>query len=132
MSQQQTAPKPSLQGVRIKARKGAVKAQAKHEPSGKCFSATRSCSQLNDIYGKFSETNSINTSKQSPRVILTPLHPNLSKPVLLSNISSMQTHCLKSYSSAVFFNREGAMLMMVHHHPHSRSSRQRSPPRWMT
>ena len=34
MSQQQTA-KPSLQGVRIKARKGTVKAQAKHEPTGK-------------------------------------------------------------------------------------------------
>ncbi|KAH7924268.1 ARM repeat-containing protein [Leucogyrophana mollusca] len=33
MSQQPTATKPSLQGVRIKARKGAVKAQAKHEPS---------------------------------------------------------------------------------------------------
>ncbi|TCD64170.1 hypothetical protein EIP91_004483 [Steccherinum ochraceum] len=33
MSQQQTAAKPSLQGVRIKARKGAVKAHAKHEPS---------------------------------------------------------------------------------------------------
>ncbi|PPQ98623.1 hypothetical protein CVT24_003956 [Panaeolus cyanescens] len=33
MSQQSTAAKPSLQGVRIKARKGAVKAQAKHEPS---------------------------------------------------------------------------------------------------
>ncbi|KAF7985038.1 hypothetical protein HWV62_8869 [Athelia sp. TMB] len=28
----QTVPKPTLQGVRIKARKGAVKAQAKHEP----------------------------------------------------------------------------------------------------
>ncbi|EJD37513.1 ARM repeat-containing protein [Auricularia subglabra TFB-10046 SS5] len=28
-----TAPKPSLQGVRIRARKGAVKAQAKHEPA---------------------------------------------------------------------------------------------------
>ncbi|KXN90608.1 Basic leucine zipper and W2 domain-containing protein 1-A [Leucoagaricus sp. SymC.cos] len=33
MSQQAGATKPSLQGVRIKARKGAVKAQAKHEPS---------------------------------------------------------------------------------------------------
>jgi hypothetical protein len=33
MSQQSTAAKPSLQGVRIKARKGAVKAHAKHEPS---------------------------------------------------------------------------------------------------
>ncbi|KAL9711890.1 hypothetical protein Ac2012v2_004963 [Leucoagaricus gongylophorus] len=33
MSQQAAATKPSLQGVRIKARKGAVKAQAKHEPS---------------------------------------------------------------------------------------------------
>ncbi|KAJ7770241.1 hypothetical protein DFH07DRAFT_806241 [Mycena maculata] len=33
MSQQSTAAKPSLQGVRIKARKGAVKAQAKHEPT---------------------------------------------------------------------------------------------------
>ncbi|KAG6842065.1 hypothetical protein C0991_002719 [Blastosporella zonata] len=33
MSQQSTASKPSLQGVRIKARKGAVKAQAKHEPT---------------------------------------------------------------------------------------------------
>ncbi|KAH9485402.1 Basic leucine zipper and W2 domain-containing protein 2 [Psilocybe cubensis] len=33
MSQQSAAAKPSLQGVRIKARKGAVKAQAKHEPS---------------------------------------------------------------------------------------------------
>ncbi|ETW80583.1 hypothetical protein HETIRDRAFT_476260 [Heterobasidion irregulare TC 32-1] len=33
MSQQQSAAKPSLQGVRIKARKGAVKAQAKHEPT---------------------------------------------------------------------------------------------------
>ncbi|KAF8530523.1 hypothetical protein BU17DRAFT_35813 [Hysterangium stoloniferum] len=33
MSQQQTVPKPSLQGVRIKVRKGAVKAQAKHEPT---------------------------------------------------------------------------------------------------
>ncbi|KAL0955821.1 hypothetical protein HGRIS_002024 [Hohenbuehelia grisea] len=32
MSQQATASKPTLQGVRIKARKGAVKAQAKHEP----------------------------------------------------------------------------------------------------
>jgi hypothetical protein len=35
MSTQQAAPKPSLTGVRIKARKGAVKAQAKHEPEGK-------------------------------------------------------------------------------------------------
>lgn len=34
MSQQSAVPKPSLQGVRIKARKGAVKAQAKHEPAG--------------------------------------------------------------------------------------------------
>jgi len=33
MSQQQSATKPSLQGVRIKARKGLVKAQAKHEPT---------------------------------------------------------------------------------------------------
>ncbi|CAL1707148.1 unnamed protein product [Somion occarium] len=33
MSQQSTAAKPSLQGVRIKARKGAVKAHAKHEPT---------------------------------------------------------------------------------------------------
>ncbi|KIK96657.1 hypothetical protein PAXRUDRAFT_825714 [Paxillus rubicundulus Ve08.2h10] len=33
MSQQPNTAKPSLQGVRIKARKGAVKAQAKHEPS---------------------------------------------------------------------------------------------------
>ncbi|KAI0070633.1 eukaryotic translation initiation factor 5C [Panus rudis PR-1116 ss-1] len=33
MSTQQAAAKPSLQGVRIKARKGAVKAQAKHEPT---------------------------------------------------------------------------------------------------
>jgi len=33
MSQQQSVPKPSLQGVRIKARKGAVKAHAKHEPT---------------------------------------------------------------------------------------------------
>jgi len=31
---QQSAAKPSLQGVRIKARKGAVKAHAKHEPTG--------------------------------------------------------------------------------------------------
>jgi len=36
MSQQSAAAKPSLQGVRIKARKGAVKAQAKHEPTGQC------------------------------------------------------------------------------------------------
>ena len=35
MSQQVSASKPSLTGVKIKARKGAVKAQAKHEPSGK-------------------------------------------------------------------------------------------------
>ena len=34
MSQQSAAAKPSLQGVRIKARKRAVKAQAKHEPDG--------------------------------------------------------------------------------------------------
>ncbi|KAA1476025.1 ARM repeat-containing protein [Dentipellis sp. KUC8613] len=33
MSQQQAVPKPSLQGVRIRARKGAVKAHAKHEPT---------------------------------------------------------------------------------------------------
>ncbi|GBE81181.1 eukaryotic translation initiation factor 5C [Sparassis crispa] len=33
MSQQSAAPKPSLQGVRIRARKGAVKAHAKHEPA---------------------------------------------------------------------------------------------------
>ncbi|KAF7376148.1 W2 domain-containing protein [Mycena sanguinolenta] len=32
-SSQSSAAKPSLQGVRIKARKGAVKAQAKHEPT---------------------------------------------------------------------------------------------------
>ncbi|KAF8210275.1 hypothetical protein K438DRAFT_1903844 [Mycena galopus ATCC 62051] len=32
-SQQSSAAKPSLQGVRIKARKGAVKAHAKHEPT---------------------------------------------------------------------------------------------------
>lgn len=35
MSQQQSAAKPSLQGVRIRTRKGAVKAQAKHEPTGR-------------------------------------------------------------------------------------------------
>jgi hypothetical protein len=40
MSQQQSAAKPSLQGVRIKARKGAVKAHAKHEPTG---TSRRSC-----------------------------------------------------------------------------------------
>ena len=34
MSQQAAAAKPSLQGVRIKARKRAVKASAKHEPTG--------------------------------------------------------------------------------------------------
>ena len=34
---QQAAAKPSLQGVRIKARKGAVKAHAKHEPAGKSY-----------------------------------------------------------------------------------------------
>ncbi|KAF8482729.1 armadillo-type protein [Russula ochroleuca] len=33
MSQQQSATKPSLQGVRIRTRKGAVKAHAKHEPT---------------------------------------------------------------------------------------------------
>ncbi|EIW63552.1 eukaryotic translation initiation factor 5C [Trametes versicolor FP-101664 SS1] len=33
MSQQSAAPKPTLQGVRIRARKGAVKAHAKHEPN---------------------------------------------------------------------------------------------------
>ncbi|KAG1751457.1 uncharacterized protein EDB91DRAFT_1105675 [Suillus paluster] len=33
MSQQSAVPKPSLQGVRIKARKGQVKAHAKHEPA---------------------------------------------------------------------------------------------------
>ncbi|KAH9946977.1 eukaryotic translation initiation factor 5C [Amylocystis lapponica] len=33
MSQQAAAPKPTLQGVRIRARKGAVKAHAKHEPT---------------------------------------------------------------------------------------------------
>jgi len=42
MSQQSTAAKPSLQGVRIKARKGAVKAQAKHEPAGTFFSVSLS------------------------------------------------------------------------------------------
>lgn len=41
MSTQQQAPKPSLTGVRIKARKGAVKAQAKHEPQGKSRSLCR-------------------------------------------------------------------------------------------
>jgi hypothetical protein len=43
MSQQSTAAKPSLQGVRIKARKGAVKAHAKHEPTGQ--SRRRQCDQ---------------------------------------------------------------------------------------
>ncbi|KAH9935623.1 eukaryotic translation initiation factor 5C [Fomitopsis serialis] len=33
MSQQAAVPKPTLQGVRIRARKGAVKAHAKHEPT---------------------------------------------------------------------------------------------------
>jgi hypothetical protein len=43
MSQQSSAtPKPSLQGVRIKARKGAVKAHAKHEPAGICFLSSSS------------------------------------------------------------------------------------------
>lgn len=43
MSQQSTASKPSLTGVKIKARKGAVKAQAKHEPSGQYFAAIMLC-----------------------------------------------------------------------------------------
>jgi hypothetical protein len=34
---QQAAAKPSLQGVRIKARKGVVKAHAKHEPTSKSY-----------------------------------------------------------------------------------------------
>ena len=34
MSSQTATAKPTLQGVRIKARKGVVKAQAKHEPAG--------------------------------------------------------------------------------------------------
>ena len=34
MSQQSTASKPSLSGVKIKARKRTVQAQAKHEPNG--------------------------------------------------------------------------------------------------
>jgi len=39
MSQQQSAAKPSLQGVRIRTRKGAVKAHAKHEPTGRSYSS---------------------------------------------------------------------------------------------
>lgn len=35
---QQTADKPSLSGVKIKARKGAVKKNAKYEPSGQSAS----------------------------------------------------------------------------------------------
>lgn len=52
----QTVPKPTLQGVRIKARKGAVKAQAKHEPAGKLSSTLLSTSytQLNLIWSVFS------------------------------------------------------------------------------
>ena len=50
MSQQQAVPKPSLQGVRIKARKGAVKAQAKHEPTGE-FEIFQGLCIGNDAYG---------------------------------------------------------------------------------
>lgn len=38
---QQTGDKPSLSGVKIKARKGAVKAQAKFEPTGQCGTSIR-------------------------------------------------------------------------------------------
>jgi hypothetical protein len=41
MSQPSAASKPSLQGVRIKARKGAVKAQAKHEPARRSIRGPR-------------------------------------------------------------------------------------------
>jgi len=49
MSQQSTAQKPSLQGVRIKARKGAVKAQAKHEPTGERSSSIEKKNQYFNV-----------------------------------------------------------------------------------
>ena len=132
MSQQQAVPKPSLQGVRIKARKGAVKAQAKHEPTGE-FEIFKACVlAMTRMVGEFFATSSINILKPSPRVTLTPLHPSSSKPVLPLNISNMPMHSSKFYSLVAFFSPGGVTSMMGHPHPHSRSSRQRSLLRWMT
>ena len=75
MSQQAAASKPSLQGVKIKARKGAVKAQAKHEPSGMHLII------LAPIYAhrtrQSSETSSINILTPSQTTTLTHLPQSL-------------------------------------------------------
>lgn len=69
MSQQAAAAKPSLQGVRIKARKGAVKAQAKHEPSSTHNISTYVLFLSN--LSQYLETNSTNILKQSQKATLT-------------------------------------------------------------
>lgn len=49
MSSQTATAKPTLQGVRIKARKGVVKAQAKHEPAGTTYSLSYGLSLMYTI-----------------------------------------------------------------------------------
>lgn len=73
MSQQSTASKPSLQGVRIKARKGAVKAHAKHEPTS--WSPVFPLHVANPPV-KSSEISSTSTLKLSPKEISIRSLPN--------------------------------------------------------
>ena len=130
MSQQSAASKPSLQGVRIKARKGAVKAQAKHEPTSIdilfLFKSTSTRSFQS------SEINSTNTSKLYQKPILIPSQQNLSKQVLLLNFSNMQMPYSRLSLSAVFCNRVAASLTMERRCLRSLCSVRKNPRRWMT
>lgn len=70
----QPSAKPSLQGVRIKARKGAVKAQAKHEPTSEIYSIQSQI--LVKIIFQSSEINFTNILKLFPKAISILLPPS--------------------------------------------------------
>ena len=130
MSQQSAASKPSLQGVRIKARKGAVKAQAKHEPTSiyLLFLFLYIITQ----YSQSSEINSTNTSKLYQRPILILSQQSLSKQVLLLNSLNMQMPYSKSSLSAVFYCQVAASLTMERRRLRSLYSMLKNPRRWTT
>ena len=127
MSQQPATSKPSLQGVRIKARKGAVKAQAKHEPTGITFFYSFTYILIFELV-QYSETSSSNTLKPSTRAISTLIQQSSSRQAQRSSSSSMQMSSSSSSSSAGFSSQEAPMSMTAHQpHPSRSSTRTHQP-----
>ena len=129
MSQQSAASKPSLQGVRIKARKGAVKAQAKHEPTSRYILLSKFTSIMSF---QSSEINSTNISKLYQRPILILSQQSSSKQVPLLNSSNMQMPYSRSSLSAVFCSQVAASLTMERRHLRSLYSMRKNLRRWTT